>query len=124
MKRYLAAAVILIAGSQPGWTQTIVPCADPEADLTGSCAVAPLQEGTPGSIDQGTTSTTPGTGSIDSGTTSAIPQPEQPQGMPPLVVPNDPLGQGVGQTPFGSGSSTGGSGGINGNSGISSPAIQ
>jgi hypothetical protein len=125
MKIYLAAAAILIAGSQAAWSQTIIPCADPEADLSGSCAVAPLQEGTTGSLDQGTISPSPGTTFTDPGTTSAIPQPETPQGMPPLVVPNDPLGQGIGQNPFGSGSSIGGSqDGINGNGGISSPAIQ
>jgi hypothetical protein len=129
MNRYLAAAALLLASAGAASAQTIIPCinTDPMADTTGECGAAPITvpgQSAPGAAAQGATSSgldNP----IDSGTTSAIPQPATPQGMPPLVVPNDPLGQGIDQNPFGSQNSIGGSsGGINGNGAISGPAIR
>jgi hypothetical protein len=121
MNRYLAAAAILLASAAAAPAQTIIPCldTDPIADPSGACAAAPTtglsDQGSTGTLDQG----------IDQNSTSAIPEPATPQGMGPLVVPNDPLGQGVSRNPFGSsGSSIGTPSSINGNGGISSPGVQ
>ena len=129
MKRYLAAAALLLASAGAASAQTIIPCinTDPMADTTGECGAAPIPvpgQSAPATVEQGNASNgldNP----IDSGTTSAIPQPATPQGMPQLVVPNDPLGQGVNQNPLGTQNSIGGSSGsINGNGAISGPAIR
>lgn len=113
MKMCIAAGVILLAGTAAAWSQTATTCdpTDP-SDMTGSCSTMPGDS--LGSSIQGT---------FDQGTTSAIPQPPQPQGMAPLVVPNDPFGNNLGQNPIGTftpGGSTGG--GLTG--GITSPSIQ
>jgi len=121
MNRSLIAAAILLAGASVASSQTIVPCidTDPMADQSGACAAAPMLPSTqPGTLDQGAVAGSSGS-AIDPGTTSAIPQPATPQGMQPLVVPNDPLGHGVEQKPLG-----GSTGNINGNSAISSPTIR
>ena len=124
MNKYLATAVILLGSVAAASAQTIIPCldTDPTADPSGACSAAPTiglsDQGSFGSLDQSGQA-------IDQDTTSAIPGPSIPQGMAPLIVPNDPLGQSVGQNPFGgSGSSIGTPSGINGNGGISSPGVQ
>jgi len=83
------------------------------SDMTGSCSSVPGEiEG--GSNIQGT---------FDQGATSAIPQPQEPQGMAPLIVPNDPLGNNLGQNPLGI-FTPGGSTGSGLTGGITSPTIQ
>jgi hypothetical protein len=122
MNRYLAIAAILLASTAAASAQTIIPCldTDPSADTSGACSAAPTttlpNQGPMGTLNQGA----PG---IDQNPTSAIPEPPTPQGMAPLVVPNDPLGHGIDQNPVGS-SNTGTPSGINGNGAISSPAIR
>lgn len=117
MKRHLLATALLLATAGAAAAQTLVPCDDIRAtpDISGECAAAPVQTPAP-TIPDAATQNTPG---IDRNATSAIPQPAAPEGMPPLVVPNDPLGQGISRDPLGS--PTGGEGG---NSGVSSPAIR
>ena len=124
MNKFLATAVILLGSATAASTQTIIPCldTDPTADPSGACAAAPTtalpDQGSFGSMDQSGQA-------IDQDTTSAIPGPSIPQGMGPLVVPNDPLGQSIGQDPLGSsGSGIGTPSNINGNGGISSPGVQ
>lgn len=126
MNRYLAAVALLLASAGAASAQTIIPCinTDPMADTSGECGAAPITvpgQSAPGAAGQGATSNNLDN-PIDPGTTSAIPQPATPQGMPPLVVPNDPLGQGINQNPLGG--SSGSSTGINGNGAISSPTIK
>jgi hypothetical protein len=122
MNKFLAAAAILLASATAASAQTIIPCLDndPTADTSGACAAAPTT-GVPDQSSSGTAGQ--GTFGIDPNATSAIPEPSPPQGMGPLVVPNDPLGLGIDQNPFGS-LSTGTPSGINGNGAISSPAIR
>ena len=121
MNKYLATAAILLASTTAAPAQTIVPCLDTDqsADMSGACSAAPMTS-TP---DQSSTDTLDqGTFGTDPNATSAIPEPSPPQGMGPLVVPNDPLGHGIDQNPLGS---TGGrTGGGNGNSAIGSPAVR
>lgn len=114
MKTFIASCGILLAGTVAAWSQTTTTCdpTDP-SDMTGSCSSMPGDsEG--GSAIQGT---------FDQGTTSAIPQPQQPQGMAPLIVPNDPLGNNLGQNPIGT-FTPGGSTGNGLTGGITSPSIQ
>ena len=127
MNRYFATVVILLASATAASAQTIIPCldTDPMADTSGACSAAPTtrlpNQGANGTLDQGTLNqATPG---IDQNPTSAIPQPSTPQGMGPLVVPNDPLGNGIDQNPLGS-SRVSQPSGINGNGAISSTAIR
>ena len=110
----LVAAAILFASAGAAWTQDAIPCSDPSGlDATGSCSTAPSTE-----FDLNEA------GTLDQGLTSAIPQPPAPNGDP-LVVPNDPLGNSVGNNPI-----TGGTPlrvpqtNSSGNSGISSPSTQ
>jgi hypothetical protein len=88
--------------------------------MSGACTAAPST-----TQDDLNVPASPG---IDPGTTSSIRQAPTPLGMAPLVVPNDPLGQSIGQNPVGSGNSIGGTQsspfGNGGNGGISSPAIR
>lgn len=112
MKTSIAACAILLASAGAGWSQSALPCdpSDP-ADMTDSCSTAP-SEGSGSSIQ----------GTFDQGTTSAIPQPQTPQGMTPLVVPNDPLDN-LNQNPIGTFQMPGTSG--NGTTGgITSPSIK
>jgi hypothetical protein len=120
MTKYLATVAILLTSTVIAGAQTIVPCTgtDPSADLSGECSAAPTtgvpEQNSTGTIDEGTFG-------IDQDATSGLPQPTPPQGLAPLVVPNDPLGQGIDQNPLGSFSTPSG---INGNGTISSPAIR
>jgi hypothetical protein len=122
MNKYLATAAILIAGATAASAQTIIPClsTDPSADVSGACSAAPTtslpNQNSSDTLNQGAFA-------IDPNATSAIPEPSTPQGMAPLVVPNDPLGHGIDQNPLGR-SSVGTPSGINGNGAISSPAIR
>jgi len=120
MNKYAAAAAILLASTGIAAAQTVIPCTstDPSADVNGECSSAPTTAlpDTADRLDQGLSG-------IDQNPTSAIPEPSTPQGMPPIEVPNDPLGHGIDQNPLGS-SSVNQPSGINGNGAISSPAIR
>lgn len=108
MKRLLTAAGLVLAGTLAATAQTSAPgCGEiginPTPQLSDAC----------NGIDSSTTSGIPGAGSPDlqpdssiDGTTSALPG--APEGMPPLIVPNDPLGTGNRDTlSFGTSTSSG-----------------
>lgn len=117
MKTYLAAAAILLASAGAAFSQSVPaePCADEEFSVTtGSCSNEP-----------GLGLDANGPGTIDNSNTMAIEQPTTPQGVAPLIVPNDPLGNNIMNNQFGSGPvpnpEIGGSTSIGG---VTSPLIQ
>lgn len=117
MKTTIAACMVLLASTAIAWSQTATICdpTDP-SDMTGSCSNTPSSNDSL-NLDSG------GQGTFDQGTTSAIPQPSQPQGMVPLVVPNDPLNTNLEQNPIGT-FTPGGSTGSGFVGGITLPSIQ
>ncbi|WP_353641058.1 hypothetical protein [Mesorhizobium sp. WSM2239] len=94
MKRFLTAAGLMLASTVAATAQTSAPgCGD-----IGITPTPQLDEACNG-VDSLTTSTIPDAGSPGlqpgnsiGGTTSTLPG--APEGMPPLIVPNDPLGTG------------------------------
>jgi hypothetical protein len=94
MKRFLTAAGMMLASTLAATAQTSAPgCGDIGIDPTPQLADVCNE------VDSSTTSAIPDAGSPGiqpgnsiGGTTSALPG--APEGMPPLIVPNDPLGTG------------------------------
>jgi hypothetical protein len=94
MKRFLTAAGLMLAGTLAATAQTSAPgCGEIGIDQT------PQLDDVCNDVDRSTTSAIPDAGSPGlqpgnsiGGTTSTLPG--APEGMPPLVVPNDPLGTG------------------------------
>jgi hypothetical protein len=94
MKRFLTAAGLMLAGTLAPTAQTSAPgCGDIGIDPT------PQLDDVCNDVDRSTTSAIPDAGSPGlqpgtsiGGATSALPG--APEGMPPLIVPNDPLGTG------------------------------
>jgi hypothetical protein len=94
MKRFLTAAGMMLASTLAATAQTSAPgCGDIGIDPT------PLLDDVCNEVDSSTTSAIPEIGSPGlqpgnsiGGMTSALPG--APEGMPPLIVPNDPLGTG------------------------------
>jgi hypothetical protein len=94
MRRFFTAAGLMLASTWAATAQTSAPgCGDiginPTPQLNDVC----------NGVDSSTTSAIPDAGSpglqpgnSTGGTTSAVPG--APEGMPPLIVPNDPLGTG------------------------------
>jgi hypothetical protein len=94
MKQFLTAAGLMLAGTLAATAQTSAPgCGDIGVNPT------PQLDDVCNGVDSSTTSGIPDAGSpglqpgnSTGGTTSAVPS--APEGMPPLIVPNDPLGTG------------------------------
>jgi hypothetical protein len=93
MKQFLTAAGLLLASTLAATAQTSAGCGDIGIDPT------PQLDDVCNDVDSSTTSAIPDAGSpglqpgnSPGGTTSALPG--APEGMPPLIVPNDPLGTG------------------------------
>lgn len=141
MKQYLAVAAIVFASTGFGWSQSTT-CGDVINDASASCPSV-LDPSVGGTVNSGVSGSVSGTvgspgSAIDSGTTTAIPGSagsvqgaQQPQGIAPLDIPNDPMNRssttGAGNVP-----ATGNTGGAvpysnpgvsQGGSGISSPSI-
>jgi hypothetical protein len=87
MKRYLAAVVILFAGTGATWAQTAIPCSEPDPQASGACPQIGLVPNAPDVLSPNPTSIDPNTILVDPAGTSAIPRPRTSQGFPPLIVP-------------------------------------
>ncbi|WP_442583540.1 hypothetical protein ACSBOB_16905 [Mesorhizobium sp. ASY16-5R] len=143
MRMTLAAAAILLAGAGAGWAQTPGgSCGDVINNPAATCPSV-MAPSAGGSFNSGTASSGGSGGPvIDNEVTGSIieddtPNPTLPsvgasREMPPLEVPIDPLGQNVGQNPYGGGNQIGiprtapfGNNGIGLSSGgITSPSIK
>lgn len=110
MKRFLTVAGLMLASTLAATAQTSAPsCGDIGVNPT------PQLDDVCNNVDRSTTSAIPDAGSPglqpgnSTGTTSAVPG--TPEGMPPLIVPNDPLGTGNRDT-LSSGGTSSSSGGL------------
>ncbi|MDW6020189.1 hypothetical protein SAZ10_00265 [Mesorhizobium sp. BAC0120] len=153
IKTCLAATAVLLASAGAASSQSLIECLDPtgltcgggfgsggslgtSGSGSGSSLRGPATSGartnlgtagitatiTPPTLG-GTITFSPGTFQ-NQDTTSAIPQPPTAQGMPALVIPNDPFGISVGQSPFTGSSSIGAFQNSFGNGGIRATGIR
>ena len=125
MKKYLATALILLAATSAGWSQTVIPCSptDPQTDADGGCPVTGPTPSATNVLGLNQMSIDPNTILVNPPGTGGIARPPTARGIAPLIVPNDPLGAGATNVnPFGGGSIGSTSnitgGGIGGSSGI------
>jgi hypothetical protein len=114
MKTLVLATAALIAGASVGWAQTAGDtCGDVISNPKATCPSV-MDPGAGGSFNSGAA---PGSsnGVIDNGTTGSIQNPSpdtgfgitEPNATPTVTVPIDPLGQNVGQNPYGGGNQIG-----------------
>jgi hypothetical protein len=145
MRTFVAATAILLAGASAGWAQTLgSSCGDVINNPAATCPSV-MAPSAGGSFNSGTAGSNGSGGPvIDNDVTGSIvedatPNPTLPsvgasRDMPPLEVPIDPLGQNVGQNPYGGGNRIGipraapfgnsGIGSASGSGGIASPSIR
>lgn len=132
MKTLFLATAALIAGASAGWAQTAGDtCGDVIGNPKATCPSV-MDPGAGGSFNSGTA---PGSsnGIIDNETTGSIQNPSpdtgfgiiEPNNIPTVTVPIDPLGQDVGQNPYGGGNQIGiPRPSTLGSNGVSSPTIR
>ncbi|MEQ1953623.1 hypothetical protein [Mesorhizobium sp. CN2-181] len=114
MKTLVMATLVLFAGAGGSWAQaTNDSCGDVISNPNASCPSV-MDPSAGGSVNS---QAAPGSsnGLIDNQTTGSIQNPPidtgfgitSPNTMPPVPVQNDPLGQNIGQNPFGGGNQIG-----------------
>lgn len=132
MKLFLATAIVQLAGASAGWAQTPGDACGDVVDNPHATCPSVIDPGAGSSFNSGAA---PGSGNgiFDNQTTGSIQNPSpdtgfgitEPNATPLVTVPIDPLGQNIGQNPYGGGNQIGiPRSGASGNNGGSIPSIR